>query len=92
LLSPPSKRFRQVGAGQDLTILSLAQMIAAVTGFTGRILTDREKPDGTMRKCLDVSALARLGWHARTQLQDGIAQTYAWYEEHLRAGHALRAS
>lgn len=68
-----------VGSGTDVSILELAQMIAQVTGFTGRILTDPSKPDGTARKLMDISRLANLGWRAKISLQAGIAATYQWY-------------
>jgi GDP-L-fucose synthase len=73
-----------VGTGRDISILELARMVAAVTGFTGQIVTDPTKPDGTMRKLMDVGRLASLGWHARIALQDGIAQTYRWYLAHAK--------
>lgn len=68
-----------VGSGTDVSILELAQMVAQVTGFTGRILTDPSKPDGTARKLMDISRLANLGWRAKISLQAGIAATYQWY-------------
>ncbi|MDR7123699.1 GDP-L-fucose synthase [Pseudotabrizicola sp. 4114] len=68
-----------VGSGTDVSILELAQMVAAVTGFTGRITTDPTKPDGTMRKLMDVSRLARMGWQARITLEAGLAETYDWF-------------
>jgi GDPmannose 4,6-dehydratase/GDP-L-fucose synthase len=68
-----------VGTGTDVSILELAQLVASVTGFTGRILTDPTKPDGTMRKLMDVSRLAQMGWRARIQLVDGVAETYRWF-------------
>jgi GDP-L-fucose synthase len=67
-----------VGTGEDLTIKDLAQMIAEVVGFRGRLEFDAGKPDGTPRKQLDVSRLASLGWQASTSLRDGIHKTYAW--------------
>ncbi|MDE4134767.1 GDP-L-fucose synthase [Phaeobacter sp. QD34_3] len=70
-----------VGSGTDVTILELAQMVAEVTGFEGKISTDPSKPDGTMRKLMDVSRLARLGWTASIPLKEGIAETYAWFLE-----------
>jgi GDP-L-fucose synthase len=66
-----------VGTGTDVTIKELTEAVAAVTGFTGRIAWDHNKPDGTPRKLMDVSRLTALGWRARTNLRDGIAQTYA---------------
>ena len=70
-----------VGSGTDVTILELAQMVAGVTGFKGKISTDPSKPDGTMRKLMDVTRLARLGWTASIPLKEGIAETYAWFLE-----------
>lgn len=71
-----------VGFGQDVTIGELAQLIAGVTGFRGRIGFDTSKPDGTMRKLMDVSRLEAMGWKARISLEDGIRQTYHWFLEH----------
>lgn len=68
-----------VGTGTDVSILELAQMIAHVTGFRGRITTDPSKPDGTMRKLMDVGRLARMGWQARITLEEGLRETYAWF-------------
>ena len=71
-----------VGTGTDVTILELAHIIAGVVGFTGRIVCDPSKPDGTPRKLLDVSRLSSLGWRARIDLHAGIESTYAWFLEH----------
>jgi GDP-L-fucose synthase len=68
-----------VGTGSDLSILELAHMVARVTGFRGKIVTDPSKPDGTMRKLMDVSRLARMGWQARISLERGLEETYRWY-------------
>ena len=68
-----------VGSGTDVTILELAQTVADVTGFKGRIQTDPSKPDGTLRKLMDVSRLAAMGWRARIDLRTGIEQTYEWF-------------
>ena len=68
-----------VGSGTDVTIRELAETIAGVTGFTGRLTFDAGKPDGTPRKLMDVSRLARMGWRAKTSLPDGIRDTYQWY-------------
>jgi GDP-L-fucose synthase len=68
-----------VGVGEDLTIRELAQMIADVVGFTGRLVYDVRYPDGTPRKLLDVSRLARMGWRARTPLREGLEKTYEWF-------------
>ncbi|MCE8009899.1 GDP-L-fucose synthase [Aestuariivita sp.] len=68
-----------VGTGTDIAILDLARMIARVTGFKGRIATDPSKPDGTMRKLMDVSRLARMGWQSQIDLERGLEETYRWY-------------
>lgn len=65
-----------IGTGQDLTIAELAEIIKQTTGFTGAIVFDETKPDGTPRKLLDVSRLHALGWHHRTELTDGIKLAY----------------
>jgi GDP-L-fucose synthase len=70
-----------VGVGKDLSIAELAQMIAHITGFTGQLVFDASKPDGTPRKLMDVSRLKNLGWEAHISLQDGICSVY---EELLR--------
>lgn len=68
-----------VGCGTDISILELAQLVAGVTGFEGVISTDPSKPDGTIRKLMDVSRLAQMGWQAEINLEQGIRQTYQWY-------------
>jgi GDP-L-fucose synthase len=72
-----------VGVGEDLTILELAQLIAEITGFGGKLCFDSSKPDGTPRKLLDVSRLTALGWKARIPLREGIQRTYEWYKREL---------
>jgi GDP-L-fucose synthase len=68
-----------VGTGVDVTIRELAETIARVVGYTGKVVFDPAKPDGTPRKLLDVSLLRRLGWWAGISLEQGLADTYAWY-------------
>lgn len=68
-----------VGSGTDVTILDLARTVARAVGYEGRITTDPSKPDGTMRKLMDVSRLRDMGWQARIGLEEGIAGTYAWF-------------
>jgi GDP-L-fucose synthase len=65
-----------IGTGQDVTIRELAETTMEVVGFAGRIVFDAGKPDGTMRKVLDVSKLAEVGWQRRTALNQGIRFTY----------------
>jgi GDP-L-fucose synthase len=68
-----------VGCGEDLTIMQLAEQIKSVVGFTGEMEMDRSKPDGTPRKLLDIAALRRLGWSPRISLKEGLKMTYEWY-------------
>jgi len=68
-----------VGVGQDLQILELARLVAAVTGFQGQIILDPSYTDGTPRKLLDISRLTALGWQARMPLADGLKKTYDWF-------------
>ncbi len=68
-----------VGVGEDIAIHELAMLIRDVVGYTGDIVYDTSKPDGTPRKLLDISRLRALGWQARIPLREGIAATYAWY-------------
>ena len=70
-----------VGSGEELTILALAQLVAKIVGFGGRITLDATKPDGTPRKLIDSSKLAAMGWSSRISLGDGIAATYQHYLE-----------
>jgi GDP-L-fucose synthase len=72
-----------VGTGSDVTISELAALIARITGFAGKLLHDRSKPDGTPQKLLDVRRLHALGWQARIGLEQGIRSTYDWYRANL---------
>jgi GDP-L-fucose synthase len=72
-----------IGLGADVTIRELAETVMDVIGFEGEIAFDSSKPDGTPRKLLDVSRMAQLGWHAKTQLREGITLAYASYLESL---------
>jgi len=74
-----------VGAGEDLTICELAQIVARVTGYTGKIVFDPTRPDGTPRKLLDVGRLHAMGWRHRIHLEEGIRETYEWYLSKNRA-------
>lgn len=81
-----------VGTGEDISIIALARLIARLTGFDGAILTDQDKPDGTPRKCLDVGRMTALGWQARHDFEEGLAQTIHWYRQMQTRGARLRAS
>jgi GDP-L-fucose synthase len=74
-----------VGTGQEISILGLAELIREVTGYTGEIVLDAARPDGTPRKLLDVSRLLQLGWKPAIGLREGIAQAYRWYVEQAQA-------
>jgi GDP-L-fucose synthase len=73
------------GAGYEVSIRNLAEIVARVVGFTGKILFDTTKPDGTPRKVMDSSRIAALGWTPEISLEEGIASTYGWYLEKLKA-------
>lgn len=68
-----------VGCGEDLSIKELAGLVKDIVGFTGQLAFDTSKPDGTMRKLMDVSRINALGWRARTDLKTGIAAAYREY-------------
>jgi GDP-L-fucose synthase len=68
--------FYNIGTGTDVTIRELAETVMSVIGFSGKIVFDTAKPDGTPRKLLDVSRLGELGWKASTPLREGIALAY----------------
>lgn len=71
-----------VGSGEDLTIRELAELIAKVVGFAGRVTTDPTKPDGAPQKLMSGARLAALGWRPRIALEAGIRETYKWYLDH----------
>jgi len=77
-----------VGTGLDCTIREMAETVAKVTGYKGKVEFDTSKPDGAPRKLLDVSRLKALGWEATTTLEDGLSRTYNWFlqnQESFRA-------
>ncbi len=78
----PMNSHINVGTGVDCTIRELAETIARVTGFAGRLTFDVSKPDGTPRKLLDVSRLNTLGWRARIDLEEGLRDAYGWFVAH----------
>lgn len=75
-----------IGTGKDITIRELAETIARIVGFEGRLRFDPSKPDGTPVKRLDVSRIHALGWEAAMPLKEGIRRTYAWYVRHAAEG------
>ncbi len=74
-----------VGYGEDVTIAELARLVAQVTKFTGAIVFDTTKPDGTMRKLMDSSRLEAMGWKPSVAIADGLQETYRWFLNHLES-------
>lgn len=74
-----------VGSGKELSIAQLARLTADTVGYEGRLEWDPSQPDGMPRKLMDSSRLFAMGWAPRISLEEGIAETYAWYREHLAA-------
>lgn len=74
-----------VGTGTDVTIRELAELLAEIVGYKGKITFDSSKPDGTARKLMNVDRLAGLGWRSQIGLKEGLQSAYGWYVEHL--GH-----
>lgn len=81
LVAPSQCPLINVGTGTDLTIRELAETVAAVVGYQGKFVQDTAKPDGTMRKVMDVSRIRGLGWKAKTSLKEGIKLTYKIFSE-----------
>ena len=68
--------FLNVGSGEEISIKELAKKISSVVGFSGDILWDQSKPDGTPRKLLDITRIRKLGWVSKINLEDGLKATY----------------
>lgn len=68
-----------VGTGIDCTIREMAETVKKVVGFTGELVFDKTKPDGAMRKLMDVSRLKAMGWESSISFEDGLTATYEWY-------------
>jgi GDP-L-fucose synthase len=81
-----------VGSGQEITIREVAELVAEVVGFKGRLVFDPLKPDGTPRKLLDASRLVELGWKARTPLRDALIRTYSEFSEKAARTAVIHAS
>lgn len=84
LLIYPRPCFVNLGTGEDVTIRDLAETVQKVVGFTGKLVFDASKPDGTPRKLLEVSRMHALGWRHTVGLEEGIRRTYAWFLEQQR--------
>jgi len=76
-----SPELLNVGVGEDITIAALAELVARIVGYSGRVVFDHSHPDGTPRKLLDVSRLTTLGWRRQIALEQGIASTYDWFRK-----------
>ena len=72
-----------IGTGTDLPIAELADLVRTVTGYQGEIVYDAGKPDGTLRKPVDVGRISAPGWRAEIPLQEGVASTCRWLLEHV---------
>ena len=70
-----------IGSGDEISIKDLGQKIANLTGFTGKVVWDSDRPDGTPRKVLDSTKINKLGWKSSITLDQGIAATVEWYQE-----------
>ena len=81
LLHYPDPCFVNLGTGVDVTIRELAETVKEVVGFEGELVFDPTKPDGTVRKLLDVSKAKSLGWQSKVGLREGIEKTYRWFLE-----------
>lgn len=75
-----------IGTGAEVTIRELAELVCETVGFTGELTFDATKPDGTPRKVMDTSRLTAAGWSAKVPLREGLARTFAWFQEHVLAG------
>ena len=72
-----------VGTGKELTIRELSELVVKAVGFEGEVEFDTSKPDGTMRKLIDVSKLHSLGWTHKVEIEDGVAKLFQWYKSSL---------
>jgi GDP-L-fucose synthase len=81
-MAQPMLSHINVGTGVDVTIKKLAEIIASVSGFHGKLSFDPSVPDGPPRKLLDVSRLAKLGWRSQIALEDGLRDTWRWLLSH----------
>jgi GDP-L-fucose synthase len=72
-----------VGTGKELTIRELSELVVKAVGFKGDVEFDASKPDGTMRKLIDVSKLHSLGWTHKVEIEDGVAKLFKWYQQSL---------
>jgi len=72
-----------IGLGEDMSVKEIAEAVRGVVGFDGEIKFDATKPDGMMRRLLDVSKIHNIGWHAKTSLNEGLKKSYEWFLENV---------
>lgn len=72
-----------VGTGKELTIRQLSELVVKAVGFEGEVIFDSTKPDGTMRKLIDVSKLHSLGWTHKVEIEDGVGRLFEWYKDSI---------
>ena len=72
-----------MGTGKELTIRELSELVVKSVGFQGEVFFDASKPDGTMRKLIDVSKLHSLGWTHKVEIEDGVQKLFEWYKASL---------
>ena len=73
-----------VGTGKELTIRQLSELVVKAVGFTGTVEFDASKPDGTMRKLIDVEKLHSLGWTHKVEIEDGVQRLFDWYKDSIK--------
>lgn len=78
--------FFNVGYGEEVTIMELAELVKKTVGFEGEIVMDASRPDGTMKKLTDTSRLRALGWKPKITLEAGLKETYQWFKEKYESG------
>ncbi len=79
--------FLNVGSGEEISIKNLAELIAKEVGFKGEIIWDRDKPDGTPRKLLNIEKIKKIGWSSEIKLDHGIKKTIFDYRKELNDGY-----
>ena len=80
IMTQPQQSHINIGTGKDISIKELADLLAEIAGFSGKIIFDETMPDGTPRKCLDITQAQNLGWAPQIALKPGLMQSYNWYK------------
>jgi len=79
--SNPKEEIINVGSGSEISIKDLANKISFIAGYKGKVVFDKSKPDGVLKKTLDSSLISSLNWSPKVDLDDGLKRTYEWYRE-----------